>query len=141
MLGAQGGPLGRGHVVAGEHRQHAIADQLEHVAAGLMDGVDRGLRIVVEKRNDLAGADGFADRGRAAQIGKPQHRLDALGDAPRDSPTHHLLGGVAPEIDPAERSGDLDLGGGLDREPQRRHEVAQRRQIPLPKPSARRVTQ
>ena len=73
----------------------------------------------------------FADRGRAAQIGKPQHGLDALGHAPRDAPAQHLLGSVAPEIDPAQRAGDIDLGGGLDRQPQHRHEVAQRRQALL----------
>ena len=56
MLGAQRGPPGGDDVLAGEHRQHAIADQLEHVAAGIMDGVNGGLRVVVEKRNDLVGA-------------------------------------------------------------------------------------
>ena len=50
MLGAERG-LARGrHVLAGEDRQHAVADQLQHVAAGLMDGVDRGLRVIVEER-------------------------------------------------------------------------------------------
>ena len=48
---------------------------------------------------------------------------------PRDDPpAQHLLGRVAAEIDPAQRSRDVDLGGGLDREPQHRHEIAQRRQ-------------
>ncbi len=57
--------------------------------------------------------------------------LDALGDAARDAPAHHLLGGVAPEIDPAERARDIHLRGGLDREPQHRHQVAQRREFLL----------
>ena len=141
MLGAQRGAPGGRHVIAGEHRQHAVADQLEHVAASIVDGVDRGLRVVVEKRDDLVGRDAFADRGRAAQIGKPQHGIDPLGDAARYPPAQDLLGGVAPEIDPAQRSGDLHLGGRLDRQPQHRHEIAQRRQARSSKPSARRVTQ
>src|SRR5207248_11778685 len=53
MFGSQRGPPLGGHVVAGEHRQHAIANQLEHVAAGIMDGVDRSLRMIIEERNDL----------------------------------------------------------------------------------------
>ncbi len=124
MLGPQRGAPGGGEILAGEHRQHTIADQLEHIAAGIMDGVDRGLRVIVEKRDDLIGCDAFADRGRAAQIGKPQHGIDALGDAARYPPAQHLLGSVAPEIDPAERSRDIDLGCGLDRKPQHRHQIA-----------------
>jgi len=34
---------------------HAVADQLQHLAAGIMDGIDRGLRVIVEERDDLAG--------------------------------------------------------------------------------------
>ena len=96
-----------------------------------MDRVDGGLGIIVEKRNDFVRTDVFGDRGRAAQVGKPQHRVDALGHAARYPAAQHLLGGVAPEIDPAQRSRDIDLGGGFDREPQHRHEVAQRRQALL----------
>ena len=93
-----------------------------------MDGVDRGLRIIVEERDDLIRLDALADRGRAAQIGEPQHGVDALGDAARDSSAQHLLGGVAPEIDPPQRLGDIGLRRGLDRKAQHRHQVAQSRQ-------------
>ena len=67
----------------------------------VVDGVDGGLRVIVEKRNDLAGRHVFADRGRAAQIREPQHRVDALGDAARDASAQHLLGSIPPEIDPS----------------------------------------
>ena len=133
VLGPQRGAPGPRHVGIGEHRQHAVANQLEHVAAGVMDGIDGGLGVIVEKRNDLVGSDGFADRGRAAQVGKPQHGADALGDAARDAAAQHLLGRVTPEIDPAERARDLDLGCGFDRQSQHRHQVAQRRQALLSK--------
>ncbi len=133
MLGAQRGAFGGRQVLLREHRQHAVADQLQHLAPGIVDGVDRGLRIIVEEWNDLAGLETLADRGRAAQIGKPQHRVDTFGDAARDFSAQHLLGGVAAEIDPAERPGDIDLSGGFDRKPQHRHEVAQRRQLLLMK--------
>ena len=91
MLGAQRRAPGIRHVLAGEHREHAVADQLQHVAAGIVDRVDHGLRIVVEERDDLVGADALADPGRAAQIGIPEHGIDALGDAARDAPAQHLL--------------------------------------------------
>jgi len=80
-----------------------------------------GLRVVVEERNDLVGPDGFADRGRAAQIGKPQHGVDALGHAPArcGGPRSTCSEASRPRIDPAQRAGPMsDLGGGtLDREP------------------------
>jgi hypothetical protein len=88
------------HVVAGEHRKHAVADQFEYVAAGRVNRIDRGLCIIVEKRNDLAGFNALADRGRAAQVGEPQHRIDPFGDTARDTAAQHLLGSIAPEIDP-----------------------------------------
>ena len=128
MLGGERGASCRRHVLVGEHRQHAVADQLQHLAAGFMDGVDRGLRVIIEERDDLVRLDALADRGRAAQVGKPQHRVDALGDAARDPSAQHLFGGVAPEIDPAQRLGDIGLRRGLDRKAQHRHQVAQRRQ-------------
>ena len=112
VLGAQRGALGHRHVLVGEHRQHAVADQLQHLAAGIVNGVDRGLRIIVEERDDLAGLDAFADRGRAAQIGEPQHGGDALGHAARDLAAQHLLGRVVAEIDPPQRPGDIGLRGG-----------------------------
>ena len=93
MLGGErGAPCGC-HVLVGEHRQHAVADQLQHLAAGVMDGVDRGLRVVIEERDDLVRRDALADRGRTAQVGEPQHGVDALGDAARDPSAQHLLGG------------------------------------------------
>ena len=59
MFGPQRGAFGHRHVGVGEHRQHAVADQLQHVAAGVMDGVDRGLRVIVEERNDFVRRDAF----------------------------------------------------------------------------------
>ena len=91
MLGPQRRAFGLGHVLVGEHRQHAVADQFQHLAAGIMNGVDRGLRVIVQERNDLVGSDALADRGRAAQVGKPQHCLDPLGDATRDLSTQYLF--------------------------------------------------
>ena len=131
MLGAKR-RLARGrHVLAGEDREHAVADQLQHVAAGLMNGVDRGFRIIVEERNDLVGPDALGNPGRAAQIGEPQHRVDALGDAARDAPAQHLGRGVAAEIDSPQRAGDVDLLRRLDRQSQHRHEIAQCFQLPV----------
>ena len=53
---------------------------------------------------------------------------------PRDDlAAQHLLGGVAAEIDPPQRPGDVGLRGGFDRKPQHRHEIAQRREPLLAK--------
>jgi hypothetical protein len=128
-------------ISAGEHRQHAVADQFEHVAAGVVDGVDRGLRVIVEKRNDLVGRDGFADRGRSAQIGKPQHGLDALGDAARDPPAQNLLGGIAPEIDPAQRCAISTCAADLIASPSTGTRSRSAARPCSPNPSARRVSQ
>nr|AAF22882.1 adenylate cyclases-like protein [Bradyrhizobium japonicum] len=129
MLGAERSTSRMRHVLAGEHREHTVTDQLQHVAAGIVDRIDHGLRIVVEKRDDLVGTDALADPGRAAQIRVPQHCLDALGDAARDAAAQHLLGGAAAEIDAPERARDIDLLRRLDREPQHRHEIAQGLQL------------
>ena len=51
-------------------------------------------------------------RGEAAQVGEPQDRLDAVGDAALDAALQHALAGVAAEI-------DLDQGAG-DRGQRRR---------------------
>ena len=128
MLGPQRRPAGRRHVLAGEDREHAVADQFQHVAAGIVNGMDGGLGIIVEERNDLVGRHRLADRRRSAQVRKPQHRIDPVGDAAGDAPTHHLLGGIAAEIDPADGSGDPRHRRRLHRQRQHRHEVAQRRQ-------------
>ena len=62
MLGAKHRAFGKHQVFAGEHRKHAIADQFQDVAAGVMDGVDGGLRIIIEERDDLVGRNAFGDR-------------------------------------------------------------------------------
>ena len=110
MFGAQCRAFGHRHVLMREHRQHAIAHQLQRLAAEIVDGVDGGLRIVVEERDDLVGPDGLADRGRPAQVGKPQHGLDLLGDPARNLSAQHLLGSVAAEIDPPQRPRDVGMG-------------------------------
>ena len=64
--------------------------------------------------------------GEAAQVGEPQHRLDAVGDAALDAAAQHALAGVVAEIDVDQRAGDLRQRRALDREPQRRRQAAQR---------------
>jgi hypothetical protein len=59
-----------------EHREHGVADQLEHVAAGLVHRRDHRLGVVVEQRDDLLRRGAVGDRGVAAQVGEPQRRVD-----------------------------------------------------------------
>ena len=67
---------GTAAVVEVEDGQHAVAHQLEHVAALLVDGADDRLGIVVEHRNDLVGCCAVGDLGVATQIAEPEHGLD-----------------------------------------------------------------
>ena len=69
MLGLQRRAPGDADVLIGKHREHAIAHQLQHIAAGIVDRIDGGLGIIVEKRNDFVGTDVFTDR-RSSRAGR-----------------------------------------------------------------------
>jgi hypothetical protein len=75
-----------------------------------MDRIDGRAGIIVEEGDELGGIDGFADGGRAAQVGEPQHGIDAVGDAARDAPAQNALCRIAPEIDMTEGAGDAGIG-------------------------------
>jgi hypothetical protein len=86
---------GLGGIIGLKDRQRAVADQLEHVAAGLVHRRDDRLGIVVQERDDLLGLCRVGDPGEAREIGEPQHRADLLGHAAGDPPAQYALAGVS----------------------------------------------
>src|SRR5580704_16064032 len=68
LLGLERALAGLGWIVGAEQRQRAIADQFQHVAAGLVDRRDGRLGVVVEQRNELARWSAVGDGGVAAQV-------------------------------------------------------------------------
>ena len=125
LLGRERAAAGVGQIVAAEQSQRAVADQLQHVASCLVDGGDDRLGIVVQQRDDLGRLGGVGDGGEAAQIGEPQRRLDAVGDAALDASLQDALAGIAAEIDLDQGVGDPGQRCALDREPKGRREAAQ----------------
>ena len=97
---------GVGRIVRLEDRQHAVADQFQHIAARLVDRRDDRIGIVVEEGDDLVRRGGVGDGRVAAQIGEPQHGVDAIGHAARDAAAEHALARIVPEIDLDQGSGD-----------------------------------
>ena len=72
-----------------EDRQHAVADEFQHLAA---EGVDRAGDAVepgIERRDDRRRGIALGQRREAAQIGIEQRRLDGLADiAPQRTRQH-----------------------------------------------------
>lgn len=76
----QRAPAGVGRIVRLEDRQDAVADQFQHVAAGIVDRGYHGFGVIVQQGNDLTGSGVIADPGIAAQVREPQDRADLVGD-------------------------------------------------------------
>ena len=101
--GAAAGFCGR---IGGKNRQSAVADQLQHVAAIVVDRGDHRLGVVVQGWNDLLRRRLIGDVGEFAQIAVPQHRPDLLGDAASDTAGEHALPGIPAQIGFDEGAGD-----------------------------------
>ena len=117
---------GRGRAVALLGRkdgEHAVADQLEHVARMVVDRRDDRVGVVVEQRDDLLGLGAVGDAGVVAQVAEPQHRLDPVGDAALDAAVQHPPPRVAAEVGLDQRLGDPAERRRLDREPEVRNEA------------------
>ncbi len=124
-LSAQGATTGVSGIVRLEDRQYAVTDQLQHVAAGLVDRRDDRIRVVVEQRDDLIGRRRIGDGGVVAQVREPQDRADAIGNAARDTSAENALSGIVAEIDLHQRSGDPCQGRAFDGKRELRNENAQ----------------
>ena len=111
---------------AGEDRQRAVADQFQHIAAGLLDRQDNGFGIVVEQRNEMVRVDGFRQARVAGHVGEPKHGVDLVDLSAGNAAAQHALSGIAPEIGFDQGLGDAGQRGGLDRQAEDRCQPAQR---------------
>ena len=109
-----------------ENGEHAVADQLEHVAGVLVDRRHDRLGVVIEQRNDLLRGRGVGDARIIAQIAEPQHRLDPVRHPAFDPAPQHPPSGVPTEIGLDQGLGDAGERGGFDCEPKERREALQR---------------
>jgi hypothetical protein len=136
LRGRQRGETGLTAILGGEDRQHTVADQLEHVAAALVNRRNDRIEVVVKHRDHMLGG-GIGDAGEAAQVAEPQHRVDAFGDAAGDPALEHAPAGVASQIGLNQIFCDAPERSGFHRECQKRHQVLQAEKVRVAKPAGR----
>ena len=108
--GVERGGAGAAPLLGREDREHAVADQLQHVAGVLVDRRDDSVGVVVEQRDDLLRRRGVGNAGVVAQIAEPQHGLDPVRHAARDAAAQNPPAGVAAEIGLDQGLGDAARG-------------------------------
>src|SRR5215217_5499236 len=97
-LGLESGPAGLTRILLLEDRERSIPDQLQDIAAGLVDGGDDRFRIIVQKRDDLFGVRSLRNVGETMEVAEPQDSLDPVRHAPGDASVQNEAAGVAAEI-------------------------------------------
>ncbi len=117
---------GRGAVLRAEDREHAIADQLEDVAAAGVDRRDHGVGVVVQERDDLLGCGRIGDRRVASQVAEPQRCVDPVRHTARDPAAQHHAPGVPAEVGLDQGFGDAAERGAFHRQRQERRQPLQR---------------
>ena len=116
-------------VFRSEDRKRTVADQLEHVAAMLVNGRDDRIGVVVQQWDDLFRRS-VGDAREPSQIAEPDDGIDALGNSAHDPSAEHALAGVAAEIGFHQRSGHareryrFDGEREIGREPLKRGDLA-----------------
>ena len=78
--------------------QRAVADQLQHVAAGRVDGLYHNLGIIVEQWNYLIRRRRVSDPRIATQIAKLEHGTDSFRAAAFDPTAQDPASRIAAEI-------------------------------------------
>ena len=81
-----------------EDREHAVADEFQHLAAKGVDGAADAVEPAAERGDDGGGRLGLGQRGEAAQIGIEQHRPNGLADFAPQRPRQHARGAAPAEI-------------------------------------------
>ena len=109
-------------IVGREYGERAVTDELQNVAALLVDRRDDDVGIVVEKGNDVLRRR-VGDPREAAQIADLQHGIDVLGVTSDDPAAQHPAAGVASEIGLHQRAGHPGQRDGLDGECEKRREA------------------
>ena len=62
-------------IIEREHRQQAVADEFEHLAAMTQDGPGQTVEIGVEHGGELPGVQGVGEIGETAQVRGPDHGI------------------------------------------------------------------
>ena len=91
-------------VFRSEDGKRTVADQLEHIAAMLMNGRDDCIGVVIQQWDYLFRCS-VGDAREPSQITEPNNGIDALGNSAHDTSAEHALTGVATEIGFHQRSG------------------------------------
>ena len=120
-------------VLAGEDREHAVADEFQHLAAALGDRRRHRVEIIVEQRDELARRQPVRQRREAAQIGRHQRRAHRLALAPLDLAVEDVLADGAAEIGVEHVAGQAPQRLRLDHHAQRRQHAPDRRQVAIGK--------
>ncbi len=116
-----------------EDREHAVADELQHLAAIVADSLHQPLEIGIQDADHLGAGEAVGEAGVVAHVGDPDDGVDHLARAAPD-----LAGEHAPAAPLAEIGGEHVLRDAAEREEieierNRRDELLQRRQIVVPK--------
>ena len=114
--------------IAGDHRegrQHAVAHELQHLAAMRHDGLDHAVEIVVEQHDQLAARHRVAERREAPQVGEEDHGLDALDLAAQHGTGEHAARRIVAEIGRQQSVPDPAQARGLCRHAEDRQHLAQ----------------
>ena len=81
-----------------EDREHAVADEFQHLAAKGVDSAADAVEPAAECGDDGGGRLGLGQRGEAAQIGIKQHRPNGFADFAPQRPRQHARGAAPAEI-------------------------------------------
>ena len=95
-----------GRILEWEDRQHAIAEEFEHLTAARAQRGGQRLEDLVEKFDDHFPRGRVGDRREGADIGKPQDRADFLDRAALDGPGMNPPPGIGAEIGFEQAGGD-----------------------------------
>ena len=123
-------------VFGGEDGKRAVADQLENVAAMLMDRQEDRIGIVVQQGNGLFRL-GVGDLREPSQIAEPNDGVDMLGNAAHDAAAEHALAGVATEIGFHQRSGHARQRYRFDGKREVGRDALKRRDLAVTEPVGR----
>ena len=107
-----------------EDRQHAVAQELEHVAALAAHRLDHRLEVAVQRREQRGLVEALAHRREAAQVGEQDRRLDPAPIAAPDRAAEDRLRGTIAEIGAQQARGRAPHGGGLERRGERLTQAA-----------------
>ena len=82
----------------GKDRQHAVADEFQHLAAEGVNGTGDAVEPGTQRGDDSRRRFGLGQRGEAAQISKEQHGANGFADLAPQRSRQHARGAAPAEI-------------------------------------------